>query len=303
MSTTGKVFAVLVFLLAIASVVMVGAYVSMRNAWMERVSKAKVAYESKLKQATSLRDKYDEVADRLQRKRLSWNRSWDQIDVTVKGANTGVIDASIGTNQGLKSLVAPGGAPELPILYAFQPEGDGYKYVGEFRASSVGANQSSFKMMRTPKRGETKGWENGSWRFRDRVPYGELARYPDLIRQLTVKQEQLKKHGQNVKDQKKLAEDAQEQLDARISELRGDPEAAPELGSRYRLGYVESLRQASKTRNEQLQELDRLRLKLKAVHDQFNLLRVENTGLADQFSQGESSSSATAGKPAVNVVN
>lgn len=300
MSKTGKFFLVLNLLMGIGAIYVIGGYVSMRNAWQQRVEKAQSAYVKKRESIDTTKQAYNEAAETMTRKRLAWGRSngWEKVGVTITDPNRGLIQAAIGTNKGLTLPVSvDGGATPAtkPILYAFQPTADGgYEYVGEFQATTIDANRSAFELTRAVRPGEGQTWKPGGWRFRDRVPSGQLARFTELEVQIDQATELLKERQVNIKTQDNLLKVAKEQLQDRLKELNGNPESPDLLGEVTKKGLVESIRLNDQKRNENLNELNRLRLKLKSLHDQFLKLKQDNVELANEIIKKSADSSKTA---------
>ena len=125
-------------------------------------------------------------------------------------------------------------------------------------------------------------WVGAKWRLRTLVPPLGMNRFVGLSGDLTDIQQQIKHKQleQITKEDVKTKAIAQEEL--REYELGGNPNFAKFKGNlpNYMIdGLINAILKAEEERNQSLEEVDRLRRDLKAVHDRAVRLRKENTTL------------------------
>ncbi len=280
MHKTGVVLLWINLVLAIIGTVLMMQYFTFRQTVLEEMH---IAREKFVAGTDGLDDARTTNAQRrkdLQRARFGWGRYWNGVQTQVTNPATGQITAELGTSLGLAPPATP--ADKIPVMSAFQPSGDSFKFVGLFRVVDVGQNQARMEYVGALRTNQAASWNAGEWRFRDSLPEGQSSRFRDLETSFNVADEQLMERTANIRRQQEFVDDANSQLNQRVLELNGDPDidaaTAPELS----IGLIQSVQDQSAVRNAQAvrvqqmrQTVDRLYQAILAVIDQN--LQLEST--------------------------
>lgn len=282
MTKTGIVFAFLVVLLSGFAMYETAKFVTIRNAWMEKVETAEKSANQNVEEVAKQELLENTLLDELSRQQLGWGQFWSA-QTNLLDAGTGRLQVDLGTNQGLS-----GGADgsQLPTLYAFRPVDGGMEYAGAFKVTTLNANQAAMQLVDAPRPNEVQSWGLAggaqNWRFRTQIP-GGISQFSDYNTQFVVADEKLQERLNNIDLQTKFAEKAEEQLQQRLAELNGDPNALNGLGDVFKLGLVESIQKEDMERNEALVRLGQLREELDQKWKQFEALKAENAALAGKL--------------------
>lgn len=284
MHLTGKIFAFLTLCLSIYAIILTAQTLDRQNEWNNRVEKARVAYEQEVAKLPDARRQLRQLRNDLTLARLDWGRHWSDVEVSPRNLEQGQITIGIGRNNGLARRTDDG--EQFPLLYAFQPSGDGMKYVGEFRVTQIDATQAALQLARAPRENETANWEtNQTWRFRDALPSAKRGQVGELLLEMTLIEQRIKDRQLTLTIQQKSVEAARNMLEERLQELNGNPEL-PELeGDERRIGLVQAVLQAETRRDEVLAEVQQLREQLHDLHGRFEDLLAHNRSLEQKLNE------------------
>lgn len=297
MHKAGIVFAFFVVLLSGFAIYETAKFITIRNAWMEKVEKAEKSAFANVEELDTQKILLSTLEEELTRKQLLWGQQWDA-NTNVLDAGTGRLQVDLGTNQGLPT--GPDGS-QLPTLYAFRPTADGNEYVGAFKVTTANANQTAMQLVYPPRAGQVQSWglNSGpqSWRFRTQIPGGLRTQFSDFQVQFAIADEKLQERKNYIVLQTEAAQKADEQLTQRMNELNGDPNAPAGIGDVFKDGLVATIQKEEKIRNAALVEIDRLRKELDKEWKEQKALETENASLAAKLpgaGAAENSTSSTA---------
>jgi hypothetical protein len=287
MTTFGNVLLALTMLLGTLAFGLTASLLKHRDGWQAAVIKAKDNYEQV---SGNLIKRQNEVAaanTELQRAMLSWGQIWNNVPVQIFNAQNGVLQLGIGQNAGLSMEGVQGNI--APTLYAFQPDptGEGFLYVGQFKVTNITGTNATVQLTRLPRPNEVATWRPGAWRFRDEMPQGQVVRFDDLGVQITIATEQGNERLEKIKTEQANLAKAITQLDQRIAELNGLPNAPANAPEVLKKGLVASIQEEDASRNADLAELNRLRHDLFTKYNLMLKLKDDNLALEAKLPGGE----------------
>lgn len=284
MHISGKVLMFLVIIAAGVAAVFSAKMVHVRNSWLKKADQAEstlVKNKIELAERTKVRN---ELRAELAREIRGWNQTWDALNMQQSAQGGGSLASTeVGTVNGMKAAV----------IYIFQPDpdGDGAKFVGSFRATPA-ENQTPFAPTFKVRPSKLPDWQPGGagWRIRQSIPTASISRFSDLMLDLQKLDEELIYRQRNVQTQNALAADAQLKLDKRSGELNGEPDNggnASSLPSWMIVGLVKAIEDDEEKRNAVLEEVDGLRRVIKKTYDQIQKIKAQNIARAQRLPGSE----------------
>jgi hypothetical protein len=195
------------------------------------------------------------LSARLLDTRAGWMYSLAPNSTPVQGPT---IQLGIGSNAGLAATDFT--ANRIPTVHLFHVNEQGAsQYLGQFVIDSIAADRAGATLNRAPFPGETESWPSGTYRVRTSIPAPWGEEFTTLWSQYgSILQMHDAELAMEARQQQALA-DATSQLDERMQELQGHPDAPADAGIVERVGIVEAMRLAEISRDEVLAELDALR--------------------------------------------
>lgn len=303
MHVLSKVLLGVVVVAAIIAVILTSKLRLARGHWLEQISQR----EGQLDQVSEdLRKKELAVnAARAEVNRLAteWGSTWPGVQGNVDNAQLGTVTLNIGGNQGLVPRNA-GGEEVLPSFYAFatSPQGDGSKYLGEFRATGIQPAGTAAQMTRNPYEGEVQNWPPGPWRIRESIPSNWRSTYSGLQSLTADALQGVEDQQARLVNADKLIAESQEQLQRRLGQLEGNPDAPPDASPEVTEGLVATLRNAETQRNDDVGHVDDLRHEYDRKYRQLQTLIARNRDLESMLPQpGSAASTDPAGQQAIET--
>lgn len=267
----------LVMLLAMAATPLASRLVQVRGSWQKKTAEAKVKVLELRKKATEAEKAIEIAKGELQRTIHGWERYWTA--QVIEGRQPGTLaTVGLGSNQGF----APVGAA-IPVVYAFQPSPEGMIYVGAFRISAAQETQAALTPNWRLRPDEEKTWRYGpNWRFRSNIPPQHRIKFAEYEKTMLIKDELVAQQERNLEYQKNAKAKAEEQLELRIRELKGDPDKANSNLDKYLIdGLHKAVADVENSRNKSQGEVDDLRRQIKRARDEIERLTQENESLVD----------------------
>ena len=274
-------YLVVIILSAIGCLLLTANLLNVQKSWNNSLTKLR---ESNEKNAATLAvegPKLNELKSELTRKNLGWENTWTDVP-TSPNRETGVLTINIGSNNGIVAAQDAGGQAIPMTLHAFQPQGDGFIYVGPFlaRPEDIKADQTQLVMGWNVYRSsdgvpETQSWGQGNWRFRSEIPAQDKIRFESMTNRFGTNLSTFFQTQASIKRQDALLIEAKDQLQQREQELNGAPDVPEEdidpLRPELKIGLIEATDEEEEGRNALELEVDALRrqvLDQKAVQQQ-----------------------------------
>lgn len=294
MHTSGKVFLWLSVLLALAGLTLLAKTHQVRDSYMKKVvAQNKILAQNEIDLA-DVKLKLREANNTYANLMLGWDRTWYNRQVTIVSAQDGKIEAEVGLDHGIRPVEDAGNLEKLQVVYCFQPDGDGFSYVGDFRVTAALNNRCGLQANWRVRPSEVANWKPGAWRIRSVVPAQYVVRFHTLEMQITQTDELLDSKIRDLADQEKLLVLTGEQLTRRLAELNGFPGVDGQNRDReYVAGLLTALKEAEEQRNSLLIEVSSLEHELKRTRDNFNRLINENLRLANSLPQEPAAATVT----------
>jgi|GEM_PF-1917191 len=284
MHITGKICAWVLVALVIGAVVMTGQAINVRSSWLQKADTLTAANavkkESVIKKEAELKQL---VADRALLMR-GWGRPFAAKNVTVSNPQTGMINVDLGSRDGLQVVSAE--AP--PVVYGFFiPQNGPSRYIGPFQVTDLRDSNSVMQFNKFPRTGDIQTWQQGAWRFWQRLPTQYNNRYENQWNSLISADERL---NQAIKlDEVVTAQQARsnEQIAERVDELKGGEKlpTAEDLPPEDLGGLVKALSNAEAARNVVLINVDQLRRNIHAAQEKLQTLLVQSQQLVEKLPQ------------------
>lgn len=266
-------YLVVIILSAIGCLLLTANLLNVQRSWSKSLTDLRESNEKNARSLVAERPNLVELKSELTRQNLGWDATWNNVQ-TSPNRDTGVLTANIGSNQGISATA------DAPMtLHAFQPQGEGYIYVGPFlaRSENIRADQTQLAMGWSVYRNkdgapETGSWAAGNWRFRSQIPAENKIRFESLNARFGTNLSSFFQSQASIKRQDGLLTDAQAQLQQREQELNGSPDVQPEeidpLRPELKIGLIEATDEEEEARNALQLEVDALR---RALLDAKNL--------------------------------
>jgi hypothetical protein len=257
MHVLSKVLLGVVVVMAIIAVIMTSKLRLARGHWLQQVEQRQQNLE---KVREDLRKQRLVVADaraEVNRRLNLWGDSWTGVQGQVVNPQLGLIGLNIGTQQ----LRQPTEQVFPPLfVFALSPQGDGTQYLGEFRPTGVQAGGTAAGLTRQPYEGEVQSWpQQVHWRVRELIPSSWREIFAVLETRIAEALQDVQDQTARLAKADELNTRSQEQLQRRLNQLEGNPDALEGAAPEVLDGLVEALRAAETDRNVNLGQLDDLR--------------------------------------------
>jgi hypothetical protein len=257
MHVLSKVLLGVVVVMAIIAVIMTSKLRLARGHWLQQVEQRQQNLE---KVREDLRKQRLVVADaraEVNRRLNLWGNSWSPVPGQVVNPQLGAITLGIGTQQ----LRQPTEQEFAPLfLFAQSPQGDGSQYLGEFRPTGIQVDRTAAALTRQPYEGEVQSWpQQVPLRVRELIPSSWREIFSVLETRIAEAQQDVQDQTARLAKADELNTRSQEQLQRRLNQLEGNPDALEGSAPEVLDGLVEALRAAETDRNVNLGQLDDLR--------------------------------------------
>lgn len=259
MHVLSKVLLGVVVVMAIVAVILTSKLRLARGHWLEQVEQREEKLETLQEDLRKKRLLVAAARDEVNRLMVNWGRTWPAQGQVVN-PQTGAIAINVGGNSGLGRRELEGGA-QLPSIYAFavSPQGTDPNYLGEFRLTEVQADRASAQLTRLPYQGEPQSWPAGPMRIRESIPSHWRAIFTGLDTRTAEALQDAQDQQARLQMADELIGKSQEQLQRRLAQLEGSPNAIEGSSPEVINGLVASLRSEETDRNTKLGRLDDLR--------------------------------------------
>ncbi len=249
MNTWGKVALFLMIAGGIAGATLASKSFSVRGSWAKELGNLNKLNIDNAKKLDTEKKRHQQLSAEFERLKPAYGIYWTDIETEVLDLGEGLVRVNqLGTDQGL--VVSEDGSPT--IIYGFQPANDGkYLYIGAFVVEQIGEDAAELRALWDVRPNEAGLWEDGSWRWRSQLPESLTSTIDNLHSQLINADEIGVSQANNKKLQQKLLKEAENQLNIRKEELLSNE------------GLIQALEKESLQRDQNLKELDQLRIKLK----------------------------------------
>jgi hypothetical protein len=290
-----NIFAGLVLLAALFSAYFAAKLHGRRADFMAQIVSLKTERDANIGKLREARNTQAEAEAQLNRQMENWGKQWEapnsQQFPGVPGLQLGV-----GKNQGLVTEEKINQPP--PALFVFAPgQNGGSRYLGEFQLEQLDANQSGAMLTRAPMPGEVESWPVGTYRVRQFIPAGWRSTFVDLQTQQAIADQNIIDETAKLAIQEKHITESQEALNSRLTELNGDPAAAPKASETVKLGLVESLKRGEVERNEILKVVDSLRRMISDNYARMMQVLAENQQIVESLKSTTAEQTATKAAP------
>lgn len=277
MHISGKIFAGLVVVGAIAAVFMSAKALAIRNAWMEQAQKNEALIRKNDEQIELKTRELRKVRGELARTFLGWDRYWTKIRGNV--SPQGLLTIGVGSTLGIQP-------DQVLQVFAINPEG-GSKYVGDFKVTRVAETACEAKPNWLLAAGDVTPRPEFEARVWATIPGQYQARLTALDQQLLAATQTLATNQNELARQTELQDQTEKLIATRLSEIEGAPglEGKP-LPEVYIKGLLSGMVNEEEARNKALLEADRLRRELKNVREQFEATLKANRDLTESLPQG-----------------
>lgn len=291
MNTFGQVLAWLTVVAALVATFFTSKLVDVRNSYARKLHAQTKRYDAVVPELDKKRIELATLKSQSLRAEKDWGTVKDEtrdLRSETKFANPaqGVLSINLGSNHGIA---------EKSRIYGFELSEDGTsKYRGVFVAEKVGPAQCEAKLDGRIRKGDVDGWVEGTWRWRQTVPFAQIKRFSDLQYQLFKLDDEVKDRNRTISIQQEILEGVQAQLETRKGELLGDenkqvsPTALPE----EKQGLISALAAVEEQRNAQLAKVDELRRKVRQERRLIDDLQAKNQHLVSRLPQPASNSTA-----------
>ena len=285
MHVASKVFLGMIVVASLAGIWLTSKLFKARGVWLERVAQKQEQVEGIEEDLRKKRLVVAEARSEVNRIMTLWGRSWNGVQGNqVVNAEQGAVRVNVGGNAGVgkREFDLQSQAPNL-YLFAQAPQGGGTKYLGEFRITSLEGAQTLAQLTRPPYAGEAQQWPPGVWRVRESVPSSWRGQFTDLREQTVEALQDVQDQNARLVKTDELNAKSQEQLQRRLAQLDGNPDALPGSSQEVVDGLVASLRLSETARDVDLGRLDELRHEYDRKYRQLMALIEQNRQLEDQL--------------------
>ncbi len=286
MHILGKILTWLTVVAAVLAIYFSTRLLAVRNSWTRQLQTLK---QENATNDVTLKERQREVRElrqRLERTVLGWDRYWHDVD--AQPTAQGTVEASIGQNQGLQS----GEGPES-LVHSFVIQDDGStEYAGAFQITQAQADAAALAPSWKVRAGDPQRWSPGKWRFRSLIPTPHRARFVEFDTEFALVDQKLDFQRNNLETQTALAAEAQANLEVRLKELKGDPDA-PENGAlppEFTLGLIAVADAEEAERDAVWADVDWLRRRRNQIFATMQNLKTANAQLASRLPQPPESS-------------
>ncbi len=280
MHMMGKVAVWLVVIAAAASTVLTAKLVQVRNSWTKKSRAYQQQYQDLQPKIAELTDQLATLEADYFRSKQMWGLYWNKVPTTIQRPGEGVVDISIGANEGLAAK---------QYLYGFELLPDGkVVYRGDFTVESVNPQQSRLKPNWKVNLEDVQTWApNGTWRWRAMIPPAYQPNFDQQIYAISVAEDKLVDRRAKLASETKLETEAQAQLAVREAELVGGDQLSkdPQVDVEYREGLVAAVEQTEELRNQVLRANDDLRRRLRKAQTGVDKLKTDNVELTRKLPQ------------------
>ncbi|WP_144999303.1 hypothetical protein [Polystyrenella longa] len=284
MTTSGKIFVVIVILAGIVGLFLMARVTATHSFWIKAYEADETEMLAQRKQKFDRQLELERVNTEHDKLINRWYQTWADVNTVSNGDGSISIDA--GSNQGLP---APGGNVPV-VLYGFRPdpqnEGETV-FVKSFKVTDVQNDRSTLTAEGYTTEEEIASWDAGNWRFWKMIPSSYFSTLSALDARRAETNFTLEIQQRSVAKQEELLTRAKKMLENRHLQLDGDPEFAGDdnLPIEIRVGYIKAIEQTQNEHLEILQEVDQLRREIKATTDEINELLTNNDELASRLPQ------------------
>ncbi len=310
MHVLGQVFIWMIAAGALAATVLTAKTYDVRNSWIKKVDQLKERTEAQKPEIAQKEAELKKLQEEFHQTMLGWGDYWRQVggQLILQGQNPGMfVTNKLGRARGL-GAVAPAAqgqgqaqpAPQSPpIVYVFQKDAQTgtSKYVGAYQLdpASLGDNNAAFYPTWTVRPSDFEGIDpGGDFRLRTMVPSHFTSMYANIRGEMIITERLLADKQAALQDQIQQDQMAQDILDLRTNQLKGDPNFAGDPNAPLdKTGLVAQMEAAEDVRNMELAELDRWRRRVNKANLEMQNLLKENRELEQQLEQA-----ATPEKPA-----
>ena len=280
MHVMGKVAVWLVVIAAAVSAVFTAKLVQVRNSWTKKSRTYQQQYQELQPKIAELTDQVAVLEADYFRSKQMWGVYWNKVPTTIQRPGEGIVDISIGTNEGL--------APKQ-YLYGFEILPDGkVVYRGDFTVESANAQQSRLKPNWKVNLEDVQKWApNGTWRWRAMLPTAYQPNFDQQTYAIGVTEDKLVERRAKLATETKLEAEAQAQLAVREAELIGGDQLSkdPQVDAEYREGLVAAVEQTEELRNQVLRANDDLRRRLRKAQNGVEKLKTDNLEITRKLPQ------------------
>jgi len=302
MHVLGKILLGLTLILAGVATWATANTLKVRNEWMKSITTKREAYEKTIPDVAKAENELFATRSEYDLLMQMWAPMIGS-DVTIQpnaaNGEYGIILNGIGPATGIRT------GQIIHVFGAGEP--DGTNYVGPFKVNVVDPGRSGAVAAWPLRQSETANW-NREFLFGDKCRvYGSVpANAPEnLMRyaQVLLAKDELLAAKSDLRDARaKEVEIANEHLNYRDIELHGDPSLAGDRGllpDHMIDGQVKAIEALDERRNLTVLEVDKIRHRLKLMHDEVQALRDRNRQLVASLPNNDgvvTSSDAAAGE-------
>lgn len=296
MHVLSKVLLGVVVVMAIISVILTSKLRLARGHWLQQIEQRQdqlaTVREDLRKQKLVVADARAEVNRRLN----LWGDSWSGVPGQVVNPQIGAIALNVGANHGVGQ---PAGEEAAPLfVFAQSPQGEGTQYLGEFRPTGIQAGATAAAMTRQPYQGEVQSWpQQVPWRVRELIPSSWREIFSVLETRTAEALQDVQDQNARLAKADELNTKSQQQLQRRLGQLEGSPDAIEGSAAEVLDGLVESLRKDQVQRDTELATLDGLRHEYDRKYRQLQELIERNRRLEESLPQGGPDAGSDANPP------
>ncbi len=296
MHWSGKVFAGLVLIGAVAAIALSARTHQIRSSWHKKLSGYRVDFESGQEELRRERFSHEASQVDLANAKRGWGDFSDDVTVTVNEQNGHLQTRD---QETMAVVSAGGGNNQQPLmLHGFLKNADGsVRFVGTFVQD--GAAQGGFHVWKPTWQlraaDQVASWASGKWRLRSLIPAHQKTRFVNLEVLLTQADQTSDDTGLDARIKGEVDVQADEQVRLRFAELRGGNADLAGLEGKlpgYMIdGLVRAIAATEEDRNRSIETVDTLRRDLKSNHDRADRLLKQN-GELERSLPGSNSSAA-----------
>lgn len=284
MHVLSKVLLGVVVVMAIISVILTSKLRLARGHWLQQIEQRQqqlaTVREDLRKQKLLVADARAEVNRRLN----LWGDSFAPVQGQVRNPQLGGIAMNIGAQQ----LGQPT-EQEVPpfFVFALSPQGEQSQFLGEFRPTGMEAGATVANLTREPYEGEVQSWpQQVPWRVRELIPSSWREIFSVLETRIAEALQDVQDQNARLAKADELNTKSQQQLQRRLGQLEGSPDAIEGSAAEVLDGLVESLRKDQVQRDTDLATLNGLRHEYDRKYRQLQELIERNRRLEESLPQG-----------------
>ncbi|AMV19690.1 hypothetical protein [Planctomyces sp. SH-PL14] len=213
----------------------------------------------------------------------SWGQEWTAPNSSVQGGAEPIIDLGVGMSAGLATQPMGANKP-LPTVFVFATTPDGQsRYLGDFDVVDPRADRTGVKLTHPPLAGESETWQAGLFRVRDLIPIAHRSNFYELRSQQIQMDQKLQTEQDLVRLKDIEIAGSKKQLDSRMAELNGNPNALPEASEDVKEGLVKSLAKEEGVRDVEQAQVEKLRRELSDKFAELQTLLAKNAQIVEQM--------------------